>query len=96
MSTLCTTRHRRADFGARLSLRHVADGGSLAEEVISTVRTAQAFGTQQILSKLYDAHIVQSRRADLKSALWTGGSFSAFFFVIYSAYALCEWLYTDL
>jgi len=75
---------------ARLSLNHVADAGSLAEEVISTIRTAQAFGTQNILSGLYNVHIFRSRKIDLKHAVWSGGGMSAFFFVIYCAYALGE------
>lgn len=73
-----------------MSLNHVADGGSLAEEVISTIRTAQAFGTQRILSGLYDRHIDESRKVDLKAAVWHGGGLAVFFFVIYSAYALGE------
>ncbi|KAH9000914.1 P-loop containing nucleoside triphosphate hydrolase protein [Lactarius hatsudake] len=32
----------------QLSLKHVAEGGTLAEEAVSTIRTAQAFGTQTI------------------------------------------------
>ncbi|TFK40835.1 P-loop containing nucleoside triphosphate hydrolase protein [Crucibulum laeve] len=72
----------------QLSLKHVANGGSLAEEVISTVRTAQAFGTQNTLSNLYDTHIRQSERVDLKAAVFHGGALAVFFFVIYSAYAL--------
>ncbi|EGO23855.1 hypothetical protein SERLADRAFT_450147 [Serpula lacrymans var. lacrymans S7.9] len=72
----------------QLSLKHVADGGTLAEEVISTVRTAQAFGTQKILSALYDGHIEGSRVVDSKAAIWHGGGLAVFFFVIYSAYAL--------
>ncbi|KAF9013235.1 P-loop containing nucleoside triphosphate hydrolase protein [Cyathus striatus] len=71
-----------------LSLGHVADGGSLAEEVISTIRTAQAFGTQGILARLYDGHIEKSQGVDQKAAVWHGGGLSVFFFVIYSAYAL--------
>jgi len=66
----------------------VAESGSLAEEVISTIRTAQAFGTQKILSTLYDQHVVMSEQADLKAAIWHGGGLSVFFFIIYSAYAL--------
>jgi len=69
----------------------VAEGGNLAEEVISTVRTAQAFGTQKILSDLYDTHIDQSLKADLKSAARQGGGLAIFFFVVYSAYGLCKW-----
>ncbi|KAJ7863028.1 P-loop containing nucleoside triphosphate hydrolase protein [Mycena olivaceomarginata] len=72
----------------QLSLKHVADSGSLAEEVISTVRTAQAFGTQEILANLYDEHIVQSENQDLKAAVWHGGGLAVFFFIIYNSYAL--------
>jgi hypothetical protein len=72
----------------RISLKHVAEGGTLAEEVISTVRTAQAFGAQKFLSSLYDKHIEGSRVVDSKAAIWHGGGLACFFFVIYSAYAL--------
>ncbi|PBK74780.1 P-loop containing nucleoside triphosphate hydrolase protein [Armillaria solidipes] len=72
----------------QLSLKHIADAGSIAEEVISTVRTAQAFGTQRILSSLYDQHVEKSKVVDVKSAIWLGGSLSVFFFCIYSSYAL--------
>lgn len=72
----------------QLSLQHVADGGTLAEEVISTIRTAQAFGTQTILSKIYDSHIGKSQKVDNVAAMWHGGGLAIFFFVIYAAYAL--------
>lgn len=72
----------------RLSLKHVAEAGSLAEEVISTVRTAQAFGTQQTLAVLYDRFIGKAGKVDMKAAVWHGGGLAVFFFVIYSAYAL--------
>lgn len=72
----------------QLSLKYVAEGGTLAEEVISTVRTAQAFGTQRILADLYDKYILDSRKVDLKAAQWHGCGLAVFFFVIYSAYAL--------
>ena len=72
----------------RLSLKHTAEGGSLAEEVISTVRTAQAFGTQKNLGALYNLHINESLKVDLQAAVWHGGGIAVFFFVIYAAYAL--------
>ncbi|KAJ7644192.1 P-loop containing nucleoside triphosphate hydrolase protein [Roridomyces roridus] len=72
----------------QLSLKHIAEAGTIAEEVISTIRTAQAFGTQKILADLYDAHIEQAHQADAKAAVWHGGGLSIFFFIIYSAYAL--------
>ena len=72
----------------RQSLQHIAAAGSVAEEVISTVRTAQAFGTQRILAGLYEAHIGKSMAVDLKAAAWQGGGGAVFFFIIYSSYAL--------
>lgn len=60
----------------------------MAEEVISTIRTAQAFGTQNILGTLYDGHIQLAHKADMKGAAWHGGGLAVFFFIIYSAYAL--------
>lgn len=57
----------------RLSLQHIADGGTLAEETISTVRTAYAFSTQKTLAKLYAAHITKAQLMDVKAATWQGG-----------------------
>ena len=74
----------------RLSLKYVAEGGSIAEEVISTIRTAQAFGTQAILAGLYDTFITDSSKVDMKAAVWHGSGLGVFFFVIYSSYALGE------
>ncbi|KAJ7442269.1 P-loop containing nucleoside triphosphate hydrolase protein [Mycena latifolia] len=71
-----------------ISLKSIAESGSLAEEVISTIRTAQAFGTQQILSSLYDRHIAGSHESDLKAATLQGATLPIFFFVIYNSYAL--------
>ncbi|EJC99281.1 P-loop containing nucleoside triphosphate hydrolase protein [Fomitiporia mediterranea MF3/22] len=70
------------------SLKHAAEGGSIAEEVISTIRTAHAFGTQHILSALYDSHIEQAHVVDLKSAVVNGCGLSVFFFAFFSSYAL--------
>lgn len=72
----------------QLSLQHVSDGGTIAEEVISTIRTAQAFGTQKTLANIYDSHIDKSKGVDSKAAVWHGGGLGCFFFVIYSAYGL--------
>ena len=72
----------------RMSRQYIADGGSFAEEVISTIRTAQAFGSQKVLADLYDTHIEKSKKANTKAAFWRGGGLAVFFFVLYSAYAL--------
>ncbi|KDQ06798.1 hypothetical protein BOTBODRAFT_140755 [Botryobasidium botryosum FD-172 SS1] len=72
----------------QMSLKEVAGGGSLAEEVISTVRTAQAFGTQSKLAALYDSYTSKAHQSETKMAIFHGGGLAVFFFVIYSAYAL--------
>ena len=69
-------------------MKHVADGGTIAEEVISTIRTAQAFGTQGILTGLYDQRVFLSKVVDVKSAVIHGIGLSFFFFIIYSSYGL--------
>ena len=72
----------------RLSLKETAEGGSLAEEVISTIRTAQAFGTQPILEGLYNKFVAGALTVDLKAARWQGGGVGVSYFIIYSSYAL--------
>ncbi|KAG2110630.1 P-loop containing nucleoside triphosphate hydrolase protein [Suillus discolor] len=72
----------------QLSLKHVAEAGSLAEEVISTVRTAQAFGTQKVLSGIYDTNVDASRVVDTKASIWQGAGLGCLFFVLYAAYSL--------
>ena len=62
----------------------------MAEEVISTIRTAQAFGSQKILSAMYSKHIDGYKLVDTKAAIVHGVGLSVFFFVIYSSYALGE------
>ncbi|CDZ97501.1 p-loop containing nucleoside triphosphate hydrolase protein [Phaffia rhodozyma] len=66
----------------------VAEAGSLAEEVISTIRTAQAFSTQKTLAALFDSHIIKSRMDGYKQAVSHGCAIGAMFFIIYAAYAL--------
>ncbi|KAI9573606.1 ste6-like protein [Boletus coccyginus] len=73
---------------AQLSLGHVAEGGTLAEEVISSVRTSHAFGVQKTLSSLYDVHTESARAIDANSASFHGVGLGVFFFIIYSSYAL--------
>ncbi|KAI0287210.1 hypothetical protein BC826DRAFT_959425 [Russula brevipes] len=72
----------------QLSLKHVAEGGALAEEIVSTIRTAQAFGTQKVLASLYDVPAQNVHAMDRRIAVAQGIGLSFFFFVIYAAYGL--------
>jgi ATP-binding cassette subfamily B (MDR/TAP) protein 1 len=52
-----------------LALKHIANGGTLAEEVISSIRTAQAFGTQNTLGAKFAKEIEQARVAAASAAI---------------------------
>jgi len=75
---------------SRLQLKHIADGGSLAEEIVSTIRTAQAFGSQNVLASLYDSAIQKAYFAGCRGAVAHGIGLSCFFFSMYAAYGLGE------
>jgi ATP-binding cassette subfamily B (MDR/TAP) protein 1 len=70
------------------SLEYVAEGGSVAEEVISTIRTSHAFGSQSTLHALYSTCVMKARTVDLKGSVWQGGALGVMFFAIYASYAL--------
>jgi len=70
------------------SLKFTAEGGTIAEEVISTIRTSHAFGSQATLHNLYTTQVTKARTVELKGAVWQGGAFGVMFFAIYSSYAL--------
>ena len=70
------------------SLKQIGQGGSLAEEVISTIRTSHAFGSQNVLHSLYNNYVLRAKVLDLKGAVWQGGALGVMFFAIYSSYAL--------
>ena len=56
----------------QLNLKYVAESGTVAEEVISTIRTAHAFGNQEILSRQYQTHTDKSLQVQLKTAVVHG------------------------
>ena len=51
------------------SLEHIAKAGTLAEEVIGSIRTIQAFGTNLVLGKKFDQHINTSAKAGKKGTI---------------------------
>jgi ATP-binding cassette, subfamily B (MDR/TAP), member 1 len=73
------------------SLESYALGGTIAEEVISSIRNATAFGTQDKLAKQYDKHLIEAEywgaRVKMIMACMLGGMF----LVIYLNYALAFW-----
>ncbi|KAL1409886.1 GTPase-activating protein [Vanrija albida] len=70
------------------SLSHVGKAGTLAEEVVSSIRTVHAFGTGHALGHRFDEEIDLSRKAGIKGSAIEGTGLSVMFFAIYAAYAL--------
>jgi ATP-binding cassette subfamily B (MDR/TAP) protein 1 len=58
-------------------LDHIATGGTLAEEVLSTIRTAKALGAQKALSDLYNVHVGRAHSLELKISVVMGIGMSA-------------------
>ncbi|EPE35282.1 P-loop containing nucleoside triphosphate hydrolase [Glarea lozoyensis ATCC 20868] len=77
---------------SKQSLGSYALGGSIAEEVISSIRNAVAFGTQDKLARQYDVHLAKAEkyghRVKFVLAIMIGGMFC----VIYLNYGLAFWM----
>jgi ATP-binding cassette subfamily B (MDR/TAP) protein 1 len=69
-----------------------AESGSIAEEVIATIRTSHAFGITNTLAGLFNQKVDETQRLEKKMALGMGPGMGAFIFVVYSSYGLGECL----
>ncbi|KAJ3495898.1 hypothetical protein NLG97_g3059 [Lecanicillium saksenae] len=73
------------------SLESYAEGGSIAEEVISSIRNAVAFGTQERLAKKYDAYLAKAEyygfRVKSSMAVMVGGMM----LILFLNYGLAFW-----
>ena len=74
------------------SLESYALGGTVAEEVISSIRNATAFSTQDKLARQYDAHLVEAERWGLKLKVSLAIMISAMMGVIFFNYGLSFWM----
>ncbi|KAI1457756.1 P-loop containing nucleoside triphosphate hydrolase protein [Annulohypoxylon moriforme] len=69
-----------------------AAGGSVAEEVISSVRNAMAFGTQGRLAQQYDAHLTRAEYFGFKKATATALMVAGMMLIVYANYGLSFWM----
>ena len=74
------------------SLESYALGGSVAEEVISSIRNATAFSTQDKLARQYDAHLTEAEKWGLKLKVSLAIMISAMMGIIYFNYGLSFWM----
>jgi ATP-binding cassette, subfamily B (MDR/TAP), member 1 len=74
------------------SLNSYAEGGTVAEEVISSIRNAVAFGTQDKLAREYDTHLVKAEKAGFLMKAVQGSMIGFLMCYVYLTYSLAFWL----
>lgn len=77
---------------SRLSLESYGAGGTVAEEVISSIRNATAFGTQEKLARQYETHLRVAERWGMRLQMALGVMVGAMFGIMYSNYGLGFWM----
>ncbi|KAL2358059.1 P-loop containing nucleoside triphosphate hydrolase protein [Cryomyces antarcticus] len=73
------------------SLEAYALGGTVAEEVVSSIRNATAFNTQDKLAKQYDAHLTEAEKWGFKMKGILAVMIGLLFCFIYLNYGLSFW-----
>ncbi|KAK5076742.1 GTPase-activating protein [Lithohypha guttulata] len=74
------------------SLAAYATGGSVAEEVFSSIRNAVAFGTQDKLAKSYDKHLIEAMRWGVRSKSMMAVMIGSLLCLIFLNYGLAFWM----
>ncbi|KAH6610391.1 abc multidrug transporter mdr1 [Trichoderma cornu-damae] len=73
------------------SITSFALGGSLADEVLGSARTAVAFGTQDRLSNQYDEHLKKAEYFGFRLKAALGAMVGGIMLLLYLSYALAFW-----
>ncbi|KAH8736104.1 multidrug resistance protein [Ilyonectria robusta] len=68
-----------------------AIGGSLADEVMSSIRNAVAFGAQDRLAKQYEAHLTRTEYFGFRFKATMGITLAGLSLIMYLGYALAFW-----
>ncbi|KAI0603161.1 multidrug resistance protein [Biscogniauxia sp. FL1348] len=74
------------------SIEAYATGGSVAEEVISSIRNAVAFGTEERLAKQYDSHLIRAEYYGFRKAAAVAVMISGMMWIVYLNYGLSFWM----
>lgn len=76
----------------KISLDSYGAGGTVAEEVISSIRNATAFGTQDKLAKQYEVHLAEAEKWGIKLQMILGVMVGAMFGIMFMNYGLGFWM----
>jgi len=66
----------------------LAAAGTIAEEILSSIRTVQAYGCQDKLAQLYNNNLVLLQRVKYKARAVSALMIGTMFFVVYASYGL--------
>ncbi|TGZ77818.1 abc transporter [Ascodesmis nigricans] len=73
------------------SLNSYGEGGTVAEEVISSIRNATAFATQDKLAHQYDAYLAVAQKWGTKVKMSIGVMVAGMMGIVYLTYGLAFW-----
>ncbi|XP_059476187.1 ATP-dependent translocase ABCB1 [Neocloeon triangulifer] len=76
---------------ARREVEAYGKAGSIAEEVLSSIRTVIAFNGQKKESHRYDGNLIFARDNNIKRYFFSGLGFGLLWFFIYASYSLSFW-----
>ncbi|KAI1375883.1 P-loop containing nucleoside triphosphate hydrolase protein [Hypoxylon crocopeplum] len=74
------------------SIQAYATGGTVADEVISSIRNAVAFGTQDRLAKQYNTHLIRAEYFGFRKAASIAVMVAGMMWIIYLNYGLSFWM----
>lgn len=77
---------------SKASLASYALGGTVAEEVLSSIRNAVAFGTQEKLARQYEAHLLEAKMWGMKMKMVLAAMMAGMMTIIYLNYGLSFWM----
>ncbi|KAJ4859449.1 ABC transporter transmembrane region domain-containing protein [Trichoderma breve] len=76
---------------SKLSFQSLANGSTVAEEVISSIRTAIAFGTHDRLARQYDSHLIAAERSGIKMQIIQAIMIGSLYAIMFWNYGLGFW-----
>ncbi|KAJ5373656.1 ABC transporter integral membrane type 1 [Penicillium concentricum] len=76
----------------KLSLESAGAGGTVAEEVISSIRNATAFGTQDKLANQYESHLLHAERWGMRLQMSLAVMVGVMFGLMFMNYGLGFWM----
>ena len=77
---------------SQLSMVAQARSGSVAEEVLSSVRNAIAFGTQDRLARQYDQHLTRAEHSGFRQRVALACMLAFMMCILYLNYGLAFWM----